>query len=228
MNSKKHLAASIALVMSVSLCQPAFSAGVPTVSVAELAQLVQNAQQQAQQALAQLEKAKEAIQQAKSQYEHYKSIMEGNDKLGSFLNDPYVNQLLPARDWQDIYNQTQDLTDLRKRYGVSGYEPQEQKFFDSLLMQVGVLEEQYKATNTRIKHAEGLRQQLDTVTTPKEREQLALRYQQERLELEAQQAQLQNTRYLMEEKKRLEKQKNAQDFLDYMDGKRDTLPEIRR
>ncbi|EOM8337219.1 conjugal transfer protein, partial [Salmonella enterica] len=63
---------------------------------------------------------------------------------------------------------------------------------------------------------------------PKEREQLALRYQQERLELEAQQAQLQNTRYLMEEKKRLEKQKNAQDFLDYMDGKRDTLPEIRR
>ncbi|EBL1758449.1 conjugal transfer protein, partial [Salmonella enterica subsp. enterica serovar Cerro] len=72
MNSKKHLAASIALVMSVSLCQPAF-AGVPTVSVAELAQLVQNAQQQAQQALAQLEKAKEAIQQAKSQYEHYKS-----------------------------------------------------------------------------------------------------------------------------------------------------------
>ncbi|ELZ3767725.1 conjugal transfer protein, partial [Salmonella enterica] len=51
---------------------------------------------------------------------------------------------------------------------------------------------------------------------------------QERLELEAQQAQLQNTRYLMEEKKRLEKQKNAQDFLDYMDGKRDTLPEIRR
>lgn len=171
---------------------------------------------------------REAIQQAKSQYEHYKSVTEGNDKLGAFLNDPYVNQLLPVRDWQDIYNQTQDLTDLRKRYGVSGYEPQEQKFFDSLLMQVGVLEEQYKATNTRIKHAEGLRQQLDTVTTPKEREQLALRYQQERLELEAQQAQLQNTRYLMEEKKRLEKQKNAQDFLDYMDGKRDTLPEIRR
>ncbi|HGB4217345.1 TPA: type IV secretion system protein [Salmonella enterica subsp. enterica serovar Bovismorbificans] len=225
---RKYLAVCFIFILSGGITSPATVAGVPTVSVPELSQLIQNAQQQAKQALAQLEKAKEAIQQAKSQYEHYKSVTEGNDKLGAFLNDPYVNQLLPVRDWQDIYNQTQDLTDLRKRYGVSGYEPQEQKFFDSLLMQIGVLEEQYKATNTRIKHAEGLRQQLDTVTTPKEREQLALRYQQERLELETQQVQLQNTRYLMEEKKRLEKQKNAQDFLDYMDGKRDTLPEIRR
>ncbi|EAA1887998.1 conjugal transfer protein [Salmonella enterica subsp. enterica serovar Fluntern] len=224
MNSKKHLAASIALVMSVSLCQPAF-AGVPTVSVAELAQLVQNAQQQAQQALAQLEKAKEAIQQAKSQYEHYKSIMEGNDKLGSFLNDPYVNQLLPARDWQDIYNQTQDLTDLRKRYGVSGYEPEVQKVFDKLLRQAGVLEEQYKATNIRKKNAETLRNKLNEVQTPAEREQLVLRYQQEQLELANQQTQLQNTRYLMEQQEKLEQKKKEQNFVDYMLGKSKVRPE---
>ncbi|EAO4976661.1 conjugal transfer protein [Salmonella enterica] len=225
MNSKKHLAASIALVMSFSLCQPVFSAGVPTVSVAELAQLVQNAQQQAQQALAQLEKAKEAIQQAKSQYEHYKSIMEGNDKLGSFLNDPYVNQLLPARDWQDIYNQTQDLTDLRKRYGVSGYEPEVQKVFDKLLRQAGVLEEQYKATNIRKKNAETLRNKLNEVQTPAEREQLALRYQQEQLELANQQMQLQNTRYLMEQQEKLEQKKKEQNFVDYMLGKSKVRPE---
>ncbi|MEA7537718.1 conjugal transfer protein, partial [Salmonella enterica subsp. enterica serovar Virginia] len=208
-----------------SLCQPAFSAGVPTVSVAELAQLVQNAQQQAQQALAQLEKAKEAIQQAKSQYEHYKSIMEGNDKLGSFLNDPYVNQLLPARDWQDIYNQTQDLTDLRKRYGVSGYEPEVQKVFDKLLRQAGVLEEQYKATNIRKKNAETLRNKLNEVQTPAEREQLVLRYQQEQLELANQQTQLQNTRYLMEQQEKLEQKKKEQNFVDYMLGKSKVRPE---
>ncbi|MDI5530296.1 conjugal transfer protein, partial [Salmonella enterica subsp. enterica serovar Cerro] len=205
--------------------QPAFSAGVPTVSVAELAQLVQNAQQQAQQALAQLEKAKEAIQQAKSQYEHYKSIMEGNDKLGSFLNDPYVNQLLPARDWQDIYNQTQDLTDLRKRYGVSGYEPEVQKVFDKLLRQAGVLEEQYKATNIRKKNAETLRNKLNEVQTPAEREQLVLRYQQEQLELANQQTQLQNTRYLMEQQEKLEQKKKEQNFVDYMLGKSKVRPE---
>lgn len=193
--------------------------------MAELAQLVQNAQQQAQQALAQLEKAKEAIQQAKSQYEHYKSIMEGNDKLGSFLNDPYVNQLLPARDWQDIYNQTQDLTDLRKRYGVSGYEPEVQKVFDKLLRQAGVLEEQYKATNIRKKNAETLRNKLNEVQTPAEREQLALRYQQEQLELANQQTQLQNTRYLMEQQEKLEQKKKEQNFVDYMLGKSKVRPE---
>ncbi|MEA7989552.1 conjugal transfer protein, partial [Salmonella enterica subsp. enterica serovar Virginia] len=176
-------------------------------------------------ALAQLEKAKEAIQQAKSQYEHYKSIMEGNDKLGSFLNDPYVNQLLPARDWQDIYNQTQDLTDLRKRYGVSGYEPEVQKVFDKLLRQAGVLEEQYKATNIRKKNAETLRNKLNEVQTPAEREQLVLRYQQEQLELANQQTQLQNTRYLMEQQEKLEQKKKEQNFVDYMLGKSKVRPE---
>ncbi|KFF71711.1 MULTISPECIES: type IV secretion system protein [Pectobacterium] len=221
--NRKYLSVCFSLILSGGIVHTVIAAGVPTVSVAELSQLVINAQQQAQQALAQLEKAKEAIQQAKGQYDHYKSIMQGNDKLGAFLNDPYVNKLLPTSDWEDIYSQAKNLPELRKRYGLTGYEPQAQAVFDKLLSQVGVLEDQYQATNTRIQHAEGLRRRLDSVETPKEREQLALRYQQERLELEVQQAQLQNTRYLQEEKRRLEKQKNAQNFLDYLDGKRNDL-----
>lgn len=222
--NRKVIAASVALALSVTFCQPVFSGGVPTISVTELAQMVMNAQQQAREALAQLDKAKEAIQQAKSQYDHYKTIVQGNDKLGAFLNDPYVNKLLPANEWQDIYSQAKNLPDLRKRYGLSGYEPQVQKVFDQLLSQVGVLEDQYKATNTRLKHAEGLRERLNTVQTPREREQLALRYQQERLELEAQQAQLQNTRYLIEQKEVIEQKKNEEDFNNYMLGKSKNRP----
>ncbi|HHY9385877.1 TPA: type IV secretion system protein, partial [Escherichia coli] len=193
--------------------------GVPTVSIAELTQLVVNAQQQAQEALAQLNKAKEAIRQAKDQYDHYKSILQGNDKLGAFLNDPYINKLLPMKDWQDIYNQTQDLTDLRKRYGITGYEPDVQKLFDKLLAQVDVYEKQYDATVTRVNHAEELRNKLNSVQTPKDREQLALRYQQEMLELENQRMQLENTRYLMEQKERIENKKNEEDFYNFMWGR---------
>ncbi|MDI5302378.1 conjugal transfer protein, partial [Salmonella enterica subsp. enterica serovar Anatum] len=107
----------------------------------------------------------------------------------------------------------------------SGYEPEVQKVFDKLLRQAGVLEEQYKATNIRKKNAETLRNKLNEVQTPAEREQLVLRYQQEQLELANQQTQLQNTRYLMEQQEKLEQKKKEQNFVDYMLGKSKVRPE---
>ncbi|EKS6987314.1 conjugal transfer protein, partial [Salmonella enterica subsp. enterica serovar Kentucky] len=106
-----------------------------------------------------------------------------------------------------------------------GYEPEVQKVFDKLLRQAGVLEEQYKATNIRKKNVETLRNKLNEVQTPAEREQLVLRYQQEQLELANQQTQLQNTRYLMEQQEKLEQKKKEQNFVDYMLGKSKVRPE---
>ncbi len=219
------IAVSLALIFTATGIAPAVASGVPTVDVAALTQMVQNAQQQAREALAQLDKAKEAISQAKSQYDHYKGIVQGNDKLGEFLNDPYVNQLLPAKEWQDIYSQAKDLPQLRQRYGLTSSDPQVQAAFDKLLSQADVLEKQYKATNTRLDHAKGLRSRLNTVETPKDREQLALRYQQEMLELQAQQAQLQNSRYLMEQKEKMEREKHSQKVIDYFSGESKEFPE---
>lgn len=222
------IAVSLALIFSATGIAPVVASGVPTVDVAALTQMVLNAQQQAREALAQLDKAKEAISQAKSQYDHYKGIVQGNDKLGEFLNDPYVNQLLPAKEWQDIYSQAKDLPQLRQRYGLTSSDPQVQAAFDKLLSQVDVLEKQYNATNTRLDHAKGLRNRLNTVETPKDREQLVLRYQQEILELQTQQAQLQNSRYLMEQKEDMENAKRAQDFTDYMLGKKKDRPKYNK
>lgn len=208
--------------MAISL--PVYASGIPTVDVANITQLVVNAQQQAKEALAQLDKAKEAISQAKSQYDHYKSIMQGNDKLGDFLNDPLLNELLPVSDWQDIYSQAKDLPNLRTRYGLTSSDPKIQAAFDKLLSQADTLEKQYDASNKRIKTAEGLRSRLNSVETPKDREQLGLRYQQEMLELQNQQAQLQNTRYLMEQQNKIDDAKRAQAFEDYMLGKSKQRP----
>lgn len=212
----------VSLAMAISL--PVYASGIPTVDVANMTQLVVNAQQQAKEALAQLDKAKEAISQAKSQYDHYKSIMQGNDKLGDFLNDPLLNELLPVSDWQDIYSQVKDLPNLRTRYGLTSSDPKIQAAFDKLLSQADTLEKQYDASNKRIKTAEGLRSRLNSVETPKDREQLGLRYQQEMLELQNQQAQLQNTRYLMEQQNKIDDAKRAQAFEDYMLGKSKQRP----
>lgn len=214
----------VLLIAGPSITLPTIAAGIPTVSVAELTQMIVNAQQQAVQALQQLQAARDAISQAKNQYDHYKGIITGNNKLGDFLYDPGLNSILPLSDWQDIYTRTKDLADLRTRYGLTSSNSKIQAAFDKLLSQAGVLEDQYQATNKRVKNAERMRTQINTVQTPAEREQLALRYQQEKLELDNQKAQLENSRYLMEQKDKIEDTRRAQAFEDYMLGRSTTRP----
>lgn len=195
-----------------------YASGIPTVDVANIAQLVSNAQQQAKQALNQLNETKAAIQQAKSQYDHYKNLVTGNNQLGNFLNDPLLNKVLPLNDWSDIYSDTKNLSDLRNRYGLTSSDPKIQQVFDKLLQQAGALEDNYNASSQRVDNAEQLRQRLNTVQTPQEREELALRLQQEQLELQNQQIKLQNIQMLMEQKERIEDKKRAQAFWNRLEG----------
>lgn len=198
--------------------------GIPTIDVANIAQLALNAKQQADEALSQLNKAKEAIQQAKSQYDHYKGLVTGNDQLGNFLNDPLLNKVLPLDDWNSIYSNTKNLADLRNRYGLTSSDPNVQKSFDHLLSQAGALEDTYNAASQRIKNAEQLRQKLNTVQTPQQREELGLRLQQEQLELQNQQIQLQNVKMLMDQQEKLAGKKKSQDLWDYAVGNTKKLP----
>ena len=194
------------------------ASGIPTVDVASIAQLTLNAKQQADEALAQLNKAREAIQQAKAQYDHYQGLVTGNDKLGSFLNDPLLNQVLPLSDWNNIYTETKNLADLRTRYGLTSSDPKVQGAFDQLLSQASTLENTYNAASQRIKNAEQLRQRLNIVQTPQQREELGLRLQQEQLELQNQQIQLQNVKMIMEQEDRIKDKKRAQDFWNKLEG----------
>ncbi|TLI90754.1 type IV secretion system protein [Escherichia sp. E4736] len=192
--------------------------GIPTINVENIVQLAANARQQADEALSQLNKAKEAIEQARSQYDHYKSIVTGNDQLGNFLNDPSLNQVLPLSDWNKVYTDTKNLAELRSRYGLTSNDPKIQQAFDYLLSQAGALEDTYNAASQRIRNAEQLRQKLNTVQTPQQREELALRLQQEQLELQNQQIQLQNMKLLMDQKEKIEDKKRAQEFMDKLEG----------
>lgn len=207
----------LAMVLSFS---PLLSqaSGIPTVDVASIAQQVMNATQQAQQALDQLNQTKAAIQQAKNQYDHYKNLVTGNNQLGNFLNDPLLNNVLPVKDWSDIYSDSKNLTDLRSRYGLTSSDPKVQAAFDKLLQQAGALEDTYNAASQRIDNAEQLRQRLNTVQTPQEREELGLRLQQEQLELQNQQIKLQNIQMLMDQKEKIEDKKRAQAFWNKLEG----------
>ena len=201
------------------------ASGIPTLDVATGLILTNNALEQAQQALAALDEAKAGIEQARSQFESHQRMISGNSGLGSFLDNPALNTTLPMAAWWDVYTEVKNLPELRKRYGLESDDPQVQKVFDKLLAATSALEENYNASTQRVKNAEQLRTQLNVASTPQEKADLQLRYQQEFLELQNQQMRMANMQALTEREAKLEDKKRAQALSDYILGKSKTLPQ---
>lgn len=214
----KRTLRTLAMACAMFSAQIALASGIPTVDAANLAQMLLDAQSQAQQALDALNTAKDGIAQAKAQYDHYKGIVTGNDQLGRFLNDPALNRLLPMGDWSEMYDNIKDIEGLRERYGLTSKNKDVQTQFDKLLAVAGVLEANYDASTERVRNAEKLRQKLDEVQTPQQKEDLNLRYQQELLELQNQQLRLTTMKMLSDEKLRIESQRAAQEFREKMNA----------
>lgn len=220
----KFAAATLGAVLLLGEAS-SFATGIPTLDVATGLILTQNALAQAKQALDALNTAKDAIRTAEEQYNNYKSIVTGNSNLGSFLNNPTLNKILPMGDWSEVYSSVQDIASLRQRYGLTSTNASVQARFDQMLSATDALERMYNASTERVNNAEQLRAKLNTVQTPQEKEDLQLRYQQELLEQKNQEMRLANMQMLQQQQEKLQNQKRAQDFNDYMMGKSSVRPE---
>lgn len=221
---KKHAMAYALSAVLIAGAVPALAAGVPTLDAVTAAILESNAVAQAKQALDALSTAKDGIRQVEQQYNNYKSIVTGNDKLGAFLDNPSVNKVLPLGEWSDVYDTAQNIASLRDRYGLTSDNATVQAKFDRLLSAMDALERNYKATTERVSNAEQLRAKLNEVQTPQQKEDLQLRYQQELLEQQNQQMRLANMKMLQDEQEKIENEKRAKAFSDYMSGKSNVMP----
>lgn len=203
---------------------PIWASGIPTVDIAAAIELKANAVAQATQALDALKQAKKGIDEARQQYENYKGIITGNDKLGNFLNNPALNKIMPMGDWASIYSTVKDISSLRDRYGLKSDNASVQQQFDRILAGADMLERTYDASVSRVENAAQLRTLLNTAETPQQKADLQLRYQQEFLELQNQQMRIANIQALMNQKKEIENTKRSRAFVDYMTGKSKVLP----
>jgi type IV secretion system protein VirB5 len=174
------------LLLCACLALPAAShaAGIPTFDYAAILQMMANAKDQAKQALDQLDAVKRQIDQAKSNFEHMKSITEGNSNLADVLRDPTLDSYLPKQNWRDIYSTARDLSSLRKQYGLTSRDPLQQKQYDVLLTNLDVLQQSYNASVKRSKNIEQLGQMLNTTSTPQQRADLENRLKVEQLDIE--------------------------------------------
>lgn len=223
---KKTLLAGLVAAALITAAPSVIATGIPTLDVATGMILTTNALAQAQQALDALNQAKEGIEQARAQYENYKGLISGNSGMGDFLDNPTLNKIMPLSEWGEVYTDAKDLPNLRSRYNLQSDNPDIQKQFDKLLSVTGMLEANYNASTERVKNAEQLREQLNVVETPQQKADLQLRYQQELLELQNQQARLENMKLLTEQKEKMESKQRSQAFEDYIRGKSKTVPQF--
>ncbi|ODJ92720.1 P-type DNA transfer protein VirB5 (plasmid) [Pseudomonas viridiflava] len=224
---KKHVVAYALSALMLTAALPAAQAAVPGVPVVDPSNLIElrlNAVAQAKQAYDALTTAKDAISQAAQEYNHYKSIITGNDMLGGFLNDPALNQVMPMGEWADVYSTGRNIASLRDRYGLTSDNASVQAKFDQMMSVADALERNYNASTERVKNAEILRARLNEVTTPQQKNDLQLRYQQELIEQQNQQMRLANMQMLQQQQEKMENEKRAQAFSDYMKGKTSVLP----
>jgi len=210
---KKYIAAT-AICIGLASSLPANASGIPTLDAATGLILVQNAAAQAKQALDMLKQAKQGIDEARQQYEGYRSMNQGNDKLGDFLNNPELNEVMPMGDWAAIYTAVKDINELRKKYRMQSDNADVQEKFDRMITTAEALEQVYDTTTKRVENAKQLRAKLNVVETPQQKEDLQLRYQQEQLELQVQQMQLNNMRQLQAQQEKMQNQQKAQSFME--------------
>jgi len=225
-NHVKHPLVALALsAVLVAMSLPAFAVtGIPTADLATLLELRANAMAQVTQAADALKQAKDGIDQARQQYDDYKGIITGNDKLGDFLNNPALNKVMPMGDWSAVYSAVTDIATLRDRYGLKSDNASVQQRFDQMLAAADSLERTYDSSTERVKNAELLRAQLNQAQTPQAKQDLQLRYQQELIEQQNLQFRLANMQMLQQQQEKIENTKRSQAFSDYMSGKSKVLP----
>ncbi|OCL19319.1 hypothetical protein A9G07_10085 [Gilliamella sp. wkB72] len=214
------------LLMWLFISFNSYSTGIPTVDAAAIAQTVQNALQQAQQALEQLNALKEQIEEAKNINEKLKKEseeqlrrFEGNWGLGNVFVDPTISSYLNIDDWKTEMNDSQNLSSLREKFGVTSKSESFQKNIDSLLVSYDLMQQSYEASTKRAENIVELAKLLNEAKTPQEKEDLN-----NRLAFEIAQNQIDKTRIdtmakLLEQQDRLKKNKMAVEFEKFYRGK---------
>ncbi|WP_428983581.1 type IV secretion system protein [Paraburkholderia phymatum] len=191
----------------------AHAQGVPTISPAELAQLMVMVQQ--------------LIQQVQNQEAQFQALT-GNSGLGMINNNPALRNYLPE-EWQDVYIQA-------KRGGLSGVsssmrviEQQEgmtgastvgqQRYYDTLATNKAMNEQAYTAIMARFNNIQSLMQQSNLTQDPAQKADLQNRMAAEEAMVTNDQTRLQLTARLQEDELGLAQEQRDREFDNSFLGK---------
>lgn len=205
----KKTALAIALIVS----SPSYSAGIPTIDVAAIAQMVKDGVEQVQRfkeqmdaVRSQIEEAKNQLNEAKRQGQFYEDMVNNyTDVFENALIIPDASDYLTHGSWDSIYDsQSNDINSLRNKYGLKSDDPKMQAYYDSLLQNHSLQEKQYESSVARQNRLVTLSQLFQSADTPAKKADLANSLEFEKIQLENERALAANMQALMQQQRNLE------------------------
>lgn len=197
------------LCASLLFATPTFATGIPVVDVAGIAQFALEATTRAKDFATSLTEARKRLSELKNQGEHYKNMVEGHTDFEDLLYDPNLNDYFALDDWQKIYENTDDIADLRRKFDLYSDDPFMQRHYDRQLKQYKIQTMFYESSVKHNKNMNKLMTQYDRANTPAKKADLAnaIAFEKTRIENDAQMQQKLQT--AMEQQRKFELRANA-------------------
>lgn len=195
---KLILAMSLAFPLSVS------AAGIPTIDVAAIAQMIADGLEQATRFKQEMDAATGRFNEMRSQGEHYKDMVEGHYNFEDVLNDPLLNEFIALDDWKSIYDDVSELNDLRNEFNMFSNDPMVQRRYDNKLRQYNIQNKFYNSAVKRNKKMQVLLGQFSSATSPAAKEDIANSIRFEQTQIQNDNQMLSSLNSQMREQERLE------------------------
>ncbi|OCH65471.1 conjugal transfer protein TrbJ [Vibrio diabolicus] len=200
---------TLALSLALTLSAPTYSAGIPVVDVAGIAQMITDSATRAQEFSQSISEARNRLNQLKSQAQHYKSMVEGHYGFEEILTDPNLNDAIDLSAYSDLYDAIDDVSDLREEFGLYSDNPVTQRRYDMQLKQLKFQETLYERSAKRQERMSRLLSQFSTATTPAAKEDLGNAINFEKTLMENEQDMMTAMSEMLERQKVLERNQRA-------------------
>ncbi|WP_439295217.1 type IV secretion system protein [Lonepinella sp. BR2882] len=213
----KPLFAATVLAFSAN---SAMASGIPTADAASIATTIAENLKTLEQLKAQLDAAQQQIQQYKQFAEDTKNRFEGNMSLSQILsNDSFLNSI-PNTATDFISLTGQNISTLRRSYGLVSDDHEVQNQFDKLIAYTERSKQYVKKTEDRIRNLTQLETLADSAVTPAQKADIANKLAIEKLKYDQEQLILEQKEKQFEAQKEAEKTAKRQQFLKTMEANR--------
>ncbi len=202
--SRRLFLTAQSLMVSASLTllsPPTLATGIPVVDVASMVQFATEATTRAAEFAEDITEARKRLSEPKSQGAHYKRMVEGHVDFEDVLYDPTLNSIYSLKDWRTIYNNIEDIADLRQEFDMYSDDPMVQRSYDRQLKEYKMKTIFYENSVKRNENMASLMTQYQSATTPATKADLAnaIAFEQTQIQNDAQMQQTLQT--VMEEQR---------------------------
>lgn len=147
--------------------------GILTFDAANLAQMALEATTKAKEFAEIMAQSHKEFNEMQSQGDHYRKMVDGHYNFEDILNDPNLNQAFALEDWKKIYDNVEDIADIRHEFNMYSDDPITQRRYNDQLRMYRTKTTFYENTVKRYERLSELLSQFDTATTPAAKEDLA-------------------------------------------------------